>query len=398
MKMRAAIPFWQRFGGGSLLVRTPPLITSSVSQMRRLARLVVVALVVALILDADHVAAKMPPDVCICENGATRAATSYCSCEKCPSPYVGPFCSVTASEFATIAITYDNSTSTTLFALDNAEKKLRNGLGVGAADLSWLSRAPGYEQKGEVVVLYSIKGSLLTQLFTDINAASKPSYVAEYPKILDAWQTGLKVSPASRMSQHWAKSDILGEHDLGFSIGGSSSKNAVLVICAAHLEFFIGALVVLVVTPLVEGLLLKFMRKTDDQLDEEVATHGGDDAVDELARRRLRIAGISAETASGEMVNKNTAVNPLKSPAAWQQQPPPPAQQPPQPAVAGAGGMIAAAVLAEAALEQQQRHEQEQQHQHQHHLGEGGVTEMPHEPPRDAQEEERSHNNPENHA
>ncbi len=66
--------------------------------------------------------------------------------------------------------------------------------------------------------------------------------------------TGLRDAPASRMSQHFASADVLGEHDLsGLGLGdvfGSRSR-ATLVINARHLEFFLGALCVVVAVPMV---------------------------------------------------------------------------------------------------------------------------------------------------
>lgn len=226
------------------------------------------------------VESKAPPEVpgtsssnCICFNGGLRRTdVDRCACA-CNRLFVGPFCDSEATDYASVVITYENKTSDGVFALDNVEKKLRDGLGASTLDVSWLARLPAYEQVGtaEVCVLFRLRGALLERLFADVASVDKPVYLTA-PAALDIWMTGLRVAPASRMSQHFASGDVLGEHDLsGLGIGNvfGGSARPTLVITSRHLEYFIGALCVIVAVPLFEGLLLRYGHPSESELDAQ---------------------------------------------------------------------------------------------------------------------------------
>jgi hypothetical protein len=280
-------------------------------------------------VSAEQVSARAPPEVpgtsssnCVCYNGGLRRTdvVDRCACA-CNGQYVGPFCSEQASDYAAVVVTYENTSSSSFPPLDTVEKKLRDGLGASTLDVRWLARLPAYELgTAEVCVLYRISAPLLDRLFGDVASASKPVYLTA-PTALDVWMTGLRDAPASRMSQHFASADVLGEHDLsGLGLGdvfGSRSRPT-LVINARHLEFFIGALCVLVAVPLLEGLLLRFWHPSESELDAEHRKHATpgtamskalDSKRKATAARFAEIAAKNAGPTQQESTTDDAAVN-----------------------------------------------------------------------------------------
>ena len=216
------------------------------------------------------VEAFIPSNVpCECANGATRdTSVDYCYCTGCSSPNVLPFCTFEASAQVRFAITYNWTQKKDLFPYATAEDNIKIHLGISDGDFTRISRISTFEGENELVVGYLIKGEEVNQLYTDVYASPKPSYLTKEPEALNIWQLGTVQAEPGVFAKHFSSGNILAR---------AAISDGEFVVNDRQLEYFIAAIVITIFLPIFDAILGCVFKPTPEELDEQQIKYGNEE-------------------------------------------------------------------------------------------------------------------------